>query len=361
MSSIQELQALFKAFKEETDHKLKQLESENNLLKTSLDTLLSTTGHGKAGTLPRPASAPRKHFPNFPKAPATTDNITKRPATAAAAVRRKSVDGRIKSSSSSDSIGEHKWGDAVSPRAAELAAKSKAPVGIAKRQKAMAEHKVEIDEKRIGSCQVGKRKVFYVVPADYVKSAAEDTPSDKDLKLEYVFGYNGKETQNNLFYVNKERGAAQLVYCIAATGVNYDVSSDAQKFFIGHNEDILCLAVHPTKPLAATGQLDSKGSGKPFVCIWDYNSMQLVTKIENFHERGVCAVAFSKDGKYLISVGNDDSHTAGVFDWENDTKKPIAEGMVAKDEVSSGSSRSRVRDSLSFCCCAGVWHCCESF
>jgi WD40 repeat protein len=190
----------------------------------------------------------------------------------------------------------------------------------------------EIDEKRIGSFQVGKRKVYYVIPSDYVKSADEDKPVGSDLKLDFVYGYNGRSARNNLFF-DKTTDGAQLIYCVAATGVKYDPSTKGQSFFIGHNEDILCLAVHPSRPVVATGQLDPKGRGKPYTSVWDHTNMSELARIDGFHDRGVIAAAFLPGGKYLATVGNDDSHTMGVFDWESDQKKPVAQCMVAKDEV----------------------------
>jgi len=191
---------------------------------------------------------------------------------------------------------------------------------------------VDIDEKRIGSVQVGKRKVFYVTPSDYVKDPHEDKPPASELKLEFIYGYNGRSARNNLFF-DRHSHSAKMIYCVAGTGVLFDPASRAQSFFNGHNEDILSLAVHPNRPVCATGQLDPKGRGKPYTCIWDYTTMTELARIDGFHDRGVIACAFLPGGKYLATVGNDDSHTMGVFDWESDQKKPVASCMVAKDEV----------------------------
>jgi len=38
--------------------------------------------------------------------------------------------------------------------------------------------------------------------------------------------------------------------------------------------------------------------------------------LEHYHERGVCALSFSPDGKYLVSVGMDNHYTIVVWDWE---------------------------------------------
>lgn len=193
-----------------------------------------------------------------------------------------------------------------------------------------------IPENRKGSYNVGNRNIHYVLPTEFAKGDdGHQTREVKDeLTLDYVYGYNGKNAYNNLFY-GKEDG--KIVYCIAGTAVVSTPASKTQKFFVGHNEDILCLAVHPSQPIVATGQLDPKGKGTPYICIWNESNCELVRKI-TFHDRGVCALAFSPDGRYLVSIGNDDSHTLAIWNWEEEKAKkgknePIVDQMCSKAPV----------------------------
>jgi len=314
MATLEELAAQFAAFKEATNQKISALEAENAELKKAVDGLKPRGA--------RPGSAVLRAK--------TPTSLPKRSSTSAAPkteLRRNSIGN-----------GDHKLtakenGDEDN-KSVDNFVKGKPPHSITKRTvtKSADIPKVDIDEKRIGSYQVGKRKVYYVIPADYKKTPEEDQPVPTELKLEYVYGYNGKSARNNLFFTDKN-GSPKYVYSIAGTGVSFDPVARTQSFFTGHNEDILCLAIHPSQPIAATGQLDPKGRGKPYTCIWNYNDMKELHRIDGFHDRGVCAAAFSPDGKFLATVGNDDSHTVGIFDWEHDQKKPVTQMMVAKDEV----------------------------
>ena len=114
-------------------------------------------------------------------------------------------------------------------------------------------------------------------PSGYKPPADLGSVPLDSLELEHVHGYNGKNCRHNL----KINANGHLVYTVAATGVVYDVASNSQKFFLGHNEDILCMAMHPDRKMVATGQLDPKGAETPFVCLWDScdESVPLLAKL----------------------------------------------------------------------------------
>lgn len=155
----------------------------------------------------------------------------------------------------------------------------------------------------------------------------------------------------------------RILYFVASVGVVYDPRTHTQRHFVEHCDDILCMALHPSQPLCATGQLDPKAGPPRWLCcaaarllltlrlcaqggraaymlIWDYDRMERVQLLDNVHQRGVacvvrcacpCAVrarargcaaharvqGFSTDGEWLISVGKDDSHTICVHDWRS--------------------------------------------
>ena len=63
--------------------------------------------------------------------------------------------------------------------------------------------------------------------------------------------YRGYDCRNNLFYMQ----TGEIVYHIAAVGVVYNKQTHSQRFYLGHDDDILCLAIHPVKDVIATGQV----------------------------------------------------------------------------------------------------------
>ena len=61
------------------------------------------------------------------------------------------------------------------------------------------------------------------------------TAPTSSLKLEWVYGYRGHQCRNNLYYT----GTKEIVYFVAGVGVVYNTRESSQRFFLGHNDDII--------------------------------------------------------------------------------------------------------------------------
>lgn len=68
--------------------------------------------------------------------------------------------------------------------------------------------------------------------------------------------YRGYDCRSNLFYTQ----TGEIVYHVAAIGVVYNRQQNTQRFYMGHDDDILCLAIHPLKDFVATGQVATSTS-----------------------------------------------------------------------------------------------------
>ncbi|XP_012942464.1 echinoderm microtubule-associated protein-like 6 isoform X2 [Aplysia californica] len=147
-------------------------------------------------------------------------------------------------------------------------------------------------------------------------------PTDS-LRLEYVHGYRGYDCRNNVFYTQ----TGEVVYHVAATCVVHNKEKNAQRFYTEHTDDILCLCIHPLKDIIATGQVGRD----PSIHIWDTESLKTGSVLKGQHQRGVCAVDFSVDGKKLASVGLDDNHSIVVWDWKKGEKLATTRGH--KDKI----------------------------
>lgn len=75
------------------------------------------------------------------------------------------------------------------------------------------------------------------------------------------FSYRGYDCRSNLFYTQ----TGEIVYHVAAVGVVYNRQQNTQRFYLGHDDDILCLAIHPVKDYVATGQVQSAAQTSVFV------------------------------------------------------------------------------------------------
>uniref|UniRef100_A0A8B9KIZ0 EMAP like 6 n=1 Tax=Astyanax mexicanus TaxID=7994 RepID=A0A8B9KIZ0_ASTMX len=155
-----------------------------------------------------------------------------------------------------------------------------------------------------------------------VGSLKRQQPPDAALRLQFVHGYRGYDCRNNLFYTQ----TGEVVYHVAAVGIVYNRQQHTQRFYLGHDDDIISLTVHPIKDYAATGQVGRD----PAVHVWDVQSLKCLSLLRGFHQRGVCALDFSADGKSLVSVGVDDNHTIIVWDWKKGEKLATARGHKDK-------------------------------
>ena len=102
----------------------------------------------------------------------------------------------------------------------------------------------------------------------------------------FVFAsYRGYDCRNNLYYLAN----GDIIYHVAALGIVYNIATHQQRFYSRHSDDILCLTMHPSEDILATGQIGRS----PPIHIWNGDSMECLSVLKGEHERGVCAVDFS--------------------------------------------------------------------
>lgn len=207
----------------------------------------------------------------------------------------------------------------------------------------------------------------------------QNIPPRAQLYLEHVHGYNGDNgttplSDNNIIPshvisshnhnhvlcgstgklsgVNKGKNVLYLrdgrvMFPAAGLVVLMNIDTNEQSFFSGHTDDVTCLALNPNNgSVVASGQIGKEGK----ILIWNSanivdNKMLTKAPIElsmtgsptaaanvsagvnnsnnnaasHINMRGVFAVDFSPDGKYLLAVGMDDMHTISIFDWRLST------------------------------------------
>ena len=147
----------------------------------------------------------------------------------------------------------------------------------------------------------------FTVPKDAAKAP------NGNLKLKYCHGYRCFDARNTAKYcANPEK----VVFVGAALGVVMDIKSKEQSFFQMHEEDIVCLAISPNGKFAATGQMARRGKAKRIdMFVWDVETKEMLSRMNNFHLRAVILVAFSPDGTKLLSIGRDDDNSLAIYDW----------------------------------------------
>ncbi|XP_077179766.1 echinoderm microtubule-associated protein-like 1 isoform X1 [Paroedura picta] len=181
------------------------------------------------------------------------------------------------------------------------------------------------------------RPVTMYMPKDQVESYSLEAKAElpaKRLKLEWVYGYRGRDCRSNLYLLP----TGETVYFIASVVVLYNVEEQLQRHYTGHNDDVKCLAVHPDRITIATGQVaGTSKDGKqllPHVRVWDSVTLNTLHVIGmGFFDRAVTCIAFSKSngGSNLCSVDDSNDHVLSVWDWQREEK--IAEVKCSNEAV----------------------------
>ncbi|XP_072547989.1 echinoderm microtubule-associated protein-like 2 isoform X2 [Salminus brasiliensis] len=157
---------------------------------------------------------------------------------------------------------------------------------------------------------------------------------ERKLKLQWVYGYRGRDCRSNLYLLP----TGEIVYFNASVVVLYNVEEQQQRHYLGHNDDVKCLAVHPDMVTIATGQVaGTSKDGKllaPHVRIWDSVSLNTLHVIGmGVFDRAVTCVAFSKSngGAHLCAVDDANDHILSVWDWQKE--KQLADVKCSNESV----------------------------
>ncbi|CAI2722614.1 unnamed protein product [Schistosoma spindalis] len=144
---------------------------------------------------------------------------------------------------------------------------------------------------------------------------------DTTLKLEWIYGYRGRDCRNNLHYLP----TGELIYFVAAVVVLYNIEEQCQRHYLEHTDDVKCIAIHPDRITVATGQSagHDKQFGKPHVRIWssvDLKTLKIIGLGE--FERSICCLSFSKtdSGVKLCAVDEATDHVISIWDWQKSRK-----------------------------------------
>ncbi|KAK6296949.1 hypothetical protein J4Q44_G00330910 [Coregonus suidteri] len=154
------------------------------------------------------------------------------------------------------------------------------------------------------------------------------------LKLQWVYGYRGRDCRTNLYLLP----TGEIVYFNASVVVLYNVEEQQQRHYLGHNDDVKCLGIHPDMVTIATGQVaGTSKDGKllpPHVRVWDSVSLNTLHVIGmGVFDRAVTCVAFSKSngGTHLCAVDDANDHILSVWNWQKE--KQLADVKCSNDSV----------------------------
>nr|CDS24007.1 echinoderm microtubule associated protein1 [Echinococcus granulosus] len=208
----------------------------------------------------------------------------------------------------------------------------------------------------------GRSLNFYAptdIAPDYDFSAVLPPPEEQ-LKLEWVYGYRGKDCRNNVVFLP----TGEIIYFVAAVVVLYHLEQHSQRHYLEHNDDIKCeeTDLSGLRNLHAEGTLsppvsipdfrivfsifttrlvsyesssqDKLRVDQPHVRIWNSVSLETlhVVGLGTF-ENSIACLAFSKTdgGATLAVIDEATDHTISLWDWQKTRR--ITETKTSTDPV----------------------------
>lgn len=91
-----------------------------------------------------------------------------------------------------------------------------------------------------------------------------------------------------------------------------------------HKDDIHCLAIDPTGTLIATGEIGKK----PLLCVWNCQTMEVVSQFKSQLTKGIMQICWSPDGRYVAASDQSTDHCVGVWDMKASDKKTGVKGSL---------------------------------
>ena len=131
-------------------------------------------------------------------------------------------------------------------------------------------------------------------------SAPQVTPN-----IDFVHGTRLGDTRQTVHY--NDDGHA--VYIAVNFGLVFDRDNQLQRTYKGHANGLISLSVDPFGKIAATGELHAT----PELHLWDARTAEFIIKFQGLHRRGITSLAFSGNGEFLISLGQDLMHSVVVL------------------------------------------------
>lgn len=172
-------------------------------------------------------------------------------------------------------------------------------------------------------------------PTDYIKPPINSQKAPKiRLVPEHVFGVRTKDTRSTLKYIS----AVEVAYPVATFVVIHQIKTKMQRFFTGHQSDVVALCYKSAVDLVASAELGGYSGfseGKPalscpVVCIWSPVSLTVTKRIECTEFEGINKVQFGTDAGSLLILGTDKFHTIGIVNYNTGVFSHIVRGDTLK-------------------------------
>ncbi|XP_074454129.1 WD repeat-containing protein 90 isoform X1 [Larus michahellis] len=158
-----------------------------------------------------------------------------------------------------------------------------------------------------------------VLPQNFLSPPA----GSEVLKLKGVIGYNGNGRGNMVW--NPDTGF--FAYTCGCVIVVEDLHSGSQNHWLGHTEEISTLALSHDAQVLASASGKRSGDSHCQIRIWNVQDGVCTASLFH-HETQVQAMAFSRDDRFLVTLGDYSDQTIAL--WNTYTYKLISSTCISE-------------------------------
>lgn len=164
------------------------------------------------------------------------------------------------------------------------------------------------------------RPIVFNIPeslSDNYESSKVLPAPNKRLKLDWVYGYRGKDCRSNLYQLP----TGEMIYFVAAVVILYNMDEQSQRHYLGHTDDVRSLAIHPNKLVVASGQCSGtdRKDALSHIRVWNTVSLATLNVIGHgeFHGAITCLSFNLADGGALLTAIDDaPDKMISIWDWQ---------------------------------------------
>ena len=124
------------------------------------------------------------------------------------------------------------------------------------------------------------------------------------LELRWCVGYTSQPAGNMLWTADSR----SIIYSCSSNVICMNPDSNHQRFFLGHTNKVVVMALGPNDSLLATCQEGKK----PTIRLWEVSTGECVAML-NGHGSDVHCIDFNRQGTCIVAVGKEDKGAAKNF------------------------------------------------
>lgn len=182
------------------------------------------------------------------------------------------------------------------------------------------------------------RPVIFDAPSDIAQDfniSKTQTAPKKELKLDWVYGYRGKDCRSNLFLLQN----GEIVYFVAAAVILHNPEEQTQRHYLEHTDDVMSLALHPNRLIIATGQCagHNRKDALSHIRVWNPETLETITVLGYGEFNGpINCISFSHGEEISLITATEDSpdRMISVWDWQKGDKGlKLTETRCSRDAI----------------------------